>query len=88
VPLTYPFAGPLPDGGGVHGDHEAIPNTEAVGELGSYLRLDERSLRAANRAESTVHKYLLAVHQFVGFLTDTGIRPTRPRCTGSTSRRT
>jgi hypothetical protein len=30
--------------------------TDTVGELSSYLRLYARSLRAANRAESTVYK--------------------------------
>jgi site-specific recombinase XerD len=52
------------------------PTTETVGELGSYLRLYERSLRAANRADSTVYKYLLAVHQLLDFLTDAGM-PTK-----------
>jgi site-specific recombinase XerD len=50
--------------------------TETVGELASYLRLYERSLRAANRAETTVYKYGLAARQLIAFLTDAGM-PTR-----------
>jgi hypothetical protein len=42
------------------------PGATTVGELGSYLRPYERSLRAANCADSTVYKYLLA-QQLIDF---------------------
>jgi site-specific recombinase XerD len=45
-------------------------------ELSSYLRLYERHLRAGNRADTTVYKYLLAARQLVGFLEDTGMPTT------------
>ena len=44
-----------------------------IGDLGSYLRLYERHLRAANRADATIYKYLLAARQLIGFLTDAGM---------------
>jgi hypothetical protein len=58
-------------------------------ELASFLRLYERHLRAANRAETTIYKYLLAARQLIAFLEDAGmpttatgvhrgIRPTSP----------
>jgi site-specific recombinase XerD len=46
------------------------------GELASSLRLYERSLRAANRAESTVYKYLLAAQQLIEFLAASGMPAT------------
>jgi site-specific recombinase XerD len=49
------------------------PSTEAVGELGANLRLYERSLRAANRADTTIYKYLLAAHQLIEFLERAGM---------------
>jgi hypothetical protein len=51
-------------------------STETVGELGSYLRLYERSLRAANHADTTIYKYRLAALQLIDFLTDAGCQPT------------
>jgi site-specific recombinase XerC len=51
-------------------------STETVGELDSYLRLYERSLRAANRADTTIYKYVLAARQLIDFLTAAGM-PTR-----------
>jgi hypothetical protein len=48
----------------------AAEPTSAVGDLASTLRLYERSLRAANRAEPTVYKYLLNARQLIEFLTD------------------
>jgi site-specific recombinase XerD len=44
-----------------------------IGDLGSHLRLYERHLRAANRADATIYKYLLAARQLIGFLTDAGM---------------
>jgi site-specific recombinase XerD len=44
-----------------------------IGDLGSYLRLYERHLRAANRADATIYKYLLAARQLIGSLTDAGM---------------
>jgi site-specific recombinase XerC len=44
-----------------------------VGSLASNLRLYERSLRAANRAEPTIYKYLLTARQLIEFLTDAGM---------------
>ena len=46
------------------------------GELADSLRLYERSLRAANRAESTIYKYLLAATQLIGFLKASGMPTT------------
>src|SRR5262245_24338456 len=51
-------------------------SAETVGEIGSYLRRYVRSPRAANRADTTVYKYRLAVEQLIDFLTDAGM-PTR-----------
>jgi site-specific recombinase XerD len=48
----------------------------AAGELASSLRLYERSLRAANRAESTIYKYLLAATQLIEFLEASGMPTT------------
>ena len=48
----------------------------SVGDLSSYLRLYERHLRAANRADATVYKYLLTARQLIDFLTDTGMPTT------------
>ena len=48
----------------------------SVGDLASYLRLYERSLRAGNRAETTIYKYLLSARQLIEYLTDAGM-PTR-----------
>jgi site-specific recombinase XerD len=47
-----------------------------IGGLGSYLRLYERHLRAANRADATIYKYGLAARQLIGFLTSAGM-PTK-----------
>jgi site-specific recombinase XerD len=47
-----------------------------IGELGSHLRLYERHLRSANRAEATIYKYLLAARQLIEFLTESGM-PTK-----------
>jgi site-specific recombinase XerD len=44
-----------------------------VGDLASYLRLYERSLRAGNRAEATIYKYVLTARQLVEFLTGAGM---------------
>jgi hypothetical protein len=44
-----------------------------IGDLGSYLRLYERHLRAANRADATIYKYLLAVRQLIEFLDGAGM---------------
>jgi site-specific recombinase XerD len=54
----------------------APTEVEAIGELGSYLRLYERSLRAANRAESTIYKYRLAAEQLIAFLNAAGMPTT------------
>jgi len=51
----------------------AVGTTSAgPGELAGSLRLYERSLRAANRAETTIYKHLLAATQLIGFLTASG----------------
>jgi site-specific recombinase XerC len=49
-----------------------------VGDLAAHLRLYERHLRAANRADTTVYKYLLAARQLIAFLGDAGM-PTEAR---------
>jgi site-specific recombinase XerD len=51
----------------------SVQGSETVGALASHLRLYERHLRAANRADTTIYKYLLAAHQLIGFLTDAGM---------------
>jgi integrase/recombinase XerC len=56
----------------------ASASVQATGtvELSSYLRLYERHLRAGNRADATVYKYLLAARQLVEFLQRTGMPTT------------
>lgn len=55
------------------------PRDEApVGDLSSFLRLYERHLRAGNRAETTVYKYVLTARQLIDFLTAAGM-PTQAR---------
>jgi site-specific recombinase XerD len=56
----------------------AVPNVAAdraaeVGDLASNLRLYERSLRAQNRADATIYKYVLVAGQLIDFLTDAGM---------------
>jgi hypothetical protein len=46
----------------------------APGELRGPLRLYERLLRAANRADSTVYKYFLTATLFIEFLEAAGMR--------------
>jgi site-specific recombinase XerD len=49
-----------------------IPTAE-TGALASYLRLFERHLRAANRAEPTISKYMLTARQLITFLKAAGM---------------
>jgi site-specific recombinase XerC len=51
-------------------------------ELGSYLRLYERHLRAGNRAETTIDKYVLAARQLIAFLERAGM----PSAAGAVTR--
>jgi site-specific recombinase XerD len=51
----------------------SVQPAEAIGALASHLRLYERHLRSANRAETTIYKYLLAARQLIDFLTAAGM---------------
>jgi site-specific recombinase XerD len=44
-----------------------------IGDLGSYERLYERHLLAANRADARIYKYLLAARQLIDYLTEHGM---------------
>jgi site-specific recombinase XerD len=50
-------------------------DTRAV-ELASFMRLYERHLRAANRAETTIYKYMLNARQLIDFLDAAGMPTT------------
>jgi site-specific recombinase XerD len=54
----------------------AARTSDQAGELAGSLRLYERSLRAANRADATIYKYLLASTQLIDFLEATGMPTT------------
>ena len=50
------------------------PRVEApIGDLSSFVRLYERHLRAGNRAETTIYKYVLTARQLIDFLTAAGM---------------
>lgn len=55
------------------GHNVAAATSTSVGDLASHLRLYERSLRAANRAEPTIYKYVLTAQQLIAFFTETGM---------------
>jgi hypothetical protein len=54
----------------------ARTNEARPGELAGSLRLFERSLKAANRAESTLYKYVLSATQLIDFLERAGMPTT------------
>ena len=43
--------------------HDPASDHAPIGDLASFLRLYERHLRAGNRAETTIHKYVLTARQ-------------------------
>jgi site-specific recombinase XerD len=51
----------------------SVQGSETVGALASHLRLYERHLRATNKADTTVYKYLLTARQLIAFLADAGM---------------